>query len=76
MKKVIRYLLAVLSTAWTGALTIFSFLVMGTGLFQFADRFLNNNIVSCIVLAVVLICITIGAGAVVKEKMEKGDDHD
>lgn len=76
MKKVIRYLLAVLSTAWTGALTIFSFIVIGTGLFQFADRFLNNNIVSCIVLAVVLICITIGAGSAVKEKMGKGDTNE
>lgn len=76
MKKVIKYLLAVLSTAWTGALTFFSLVVIGTGLFQFADRILNNNIVLCVVLAIVLICITIGAGTVVKEKMEEGDDHD
>lgn len=72
MKKVIRYLLVVLSTAWTGALTFFSFIVMGTGLFQFADRFLNNNIVSCIVLAAVLI----GVGAAVKGKMKNRGTHD
>ena len=76
MKKIMRYLLAVLSMAWTGALTFFSFIVMGTGLFQFADKFLNNNVASCVVLAVILICITLGMGAAVHKKIREDDTHD
>lgn len=69
MKNVVKYLLTVVSMAWTGALTFFSLAVITVGLFQFAEKFLNNNVVSSVILAVILICITIGVGAAVHRKL-------
>lgn len=71
MKKTIKAIEAILSTAWYAALTFFCFAVFGTALFQFADKFLNNNIVACVVLGILLIIATVLVGNYVKEKANK-----
>ena len=68
MNKLLRALEAILSTAWYAALTFFCFVVFGTALFQFADKFLNNDIVECVVLAIILVGVTIFVGNHVKKK--------
>lgn len=74
MKKSLKVLGAVLSTAWCAALTFFCFAVFGTALFQFADKFLNNDIVSCVVLAIILVGVTIFVGNYVKKKANWKDE--
>ena len=74
MKKMLKALDAVLSTAWYAALTFFCFVVFGTALFQFADKFLNNDIVACVVLAIILVGVTIFVGNHVKKKANWKDE--
>lgn len=66
----LKYLLAILCTAWNGTLALFSTIVFSTALFKFVDRFLNNNAFVCTVLALTLIAITFVLGITVKEKLK------
>lgn len=68
MNKLLRALEAILSTAWYAALTLFCVAVFGTALFDFADKFLNNDIVACVVLCFLLILLTGTVGNYVKKK--------
>ena len=65
----VRRLLAILSVAWYGAMAIFSGTIFATALFEFVDRFFNNNIIACVVFAFLLIGVTWLAGDTVKKKI-------
>ena len=43
-ERAVKVLVAVLSTAWYAALALFCFIVFEVALFQFADKFLNNDV--------------------------------
>jgi len=69
LKRFVKCLLTILSTAWYGALTIFSGIVFTVATFRFVDKYLNNNIVASVLLAIGLIILTWAIGHVIKEKM-------
>lgn len=71
MKKILKSIAAILSTAWYAALTFFCITVFGTALFRFADKFLNNNIGLCMLLGAILIGATMFVGDYVKKKANR-----
>lgn len=71
MKKILKSIAAILSTAWYAALTFFCVTVFCTALFQFSDRFLSNNIFACMFLGAILIGATMFVGDYVKKKANR-----
>ena len=73
-KKISKVLAAVLSTAWYAALTLFCFIVFEVALFQFADKFLNNDVALTVIFGVFLIAVTFSVGNHIKSKVNSDSD--
>lgn len=73
MKKALKYILAVLWTAWTGALTIVTGIAMIAGVFTLSEKLFNNNVVVSVILLILLIGATLSVGDSVKSWL-KGED--
>lgn len=74
MKRAIKYLLAVLLTAWTGALT----LAVGVGAFvwlmELLDRAAESGAFLVVVMFAALIALTVTVSEMVKSLMRKWDN--
>ena len=66
-ERAVKVLVAVLSTAWYAALALFCFIVFEVALFQFADKFLNND-------GLFLIAVTFSVGNHIKSKVNSDSD--
>ena len=71
MKKVLKCLWAIIETALLGSITIFTGAAVFVVLAKFADKYLNNNIFSCIFLGIILLSTVLFVGTEIKEKLGK-----
>lgn len=73
MKKALKYILAIIWTAWTGALAVVTGVAMIVGMSTFFDRVLNNNVVAGVLLFALLVLITLSVGGSVKNLIKRRD---
>ena len=73
-ERAVKVLVAVLSTAWYAALTLFCFIVFEVALFQFADKFLNNDVALTVIFGLFLIAVTFSVGNHIKSKVNSDSD--
>ena len=71
MKKFIKCLWAIIETALLGSITIFTGAAVFVVLAKFADKYLNNNVFSCIFLGVFLLSVVLFVGTTIKNKLDK-----
>lgn len=68
--RIFKYILTIFKLAWDGALTIFTGIVMISGLFKFTDKYLNNDIFTTCIFAIILVIVTLSVGEAVRNKIK------
>ena len=66
--------MALMSTAGYATLAQFCFIVFEVALFQFADKFLNNDVALTVIFGLFLIAVTFAVGNHIKSKVNSDSD--
>ncbi len=69
--KIVKETISVLKTAWYVGLIIYCATVFSSGIFRVASKFLNNGIVSCTILGISLIMVSIWLEKMIGQKISE-----